>query len=640
MADPSRDQLLAALRKADAANDTEAARAIARRIADMDEAGGEGFDLSDAPITDDRPLRQALANAAQVTATSAAKAITSPIDLAMDVGGKIQQGITGVATPIIAGGLDLIGADGAADAVRRGGQARQADIGQQTNQLQFRNALEQVLPTPKGFENSALGAEIVAGLGIPFKTARGPVQAPQVGNALASKQPKVIPDAERVIAEGQRRGVPVMTTDVKPPRSAPGRFIKQTVPEKIPVTGTSGIRAEQQAARQQAVQDVVEEFGGRLEVDGLSLNPIEEVTKALSKTRSERLTRLTSAKNGIIDGIDAPFRAAPNTLRAISEEVRTLRGIDEQEFAPVIERLQRFGERLQSGNMTLRQVEENRRLLGDLFQGDNLANIKGAGQKAINRIYEPLRRDMGDFIEATSGKAQRAKWRKANDELAAMIGELEDDAFKKVLKKADITPDNVATILFKGGDRGNESMRRLVSNLDDDGVRKVQGALMTQAWRKAMTPQGVSVEKFLNELGRLSDNFDIAFKGSQREALKGVERLLNVTRRGAEAGANIRTGEQNVPTVLGIGATQAFGLAGGVTTLGVGGLIARLYESAGMRNLLVGLAKTKAGSPAEKAALSRIMKAAAPIINNWQDDLAKVANDNMTAAAVAEDPTE
>lgn len=624
MTEPTRDQLLGALRKADAAGDTEAARAIARRIADIDRASGEGMD-----IPQEYNLAEAAADVGRVTATSAAKAVASPIDLAMDVGGTVQQGITSVLTPAIAGGLELFGFDNAADAVREGGQARQADIAQQTQQLQFRNALEQVAPTPKGFENSALGAEIVAGLAIPFKTARGPIKAPT---------PQPASEAQQVIAEGARRNVPVMTTDVLPPRSGAGRAAR-AMGENIPIAGTSGPRATQQAARQDAVRQVVEEFGGdtgrALFDDSETLS--QQVSAALTKSRSEKLSRLTTAKDSVIDGIEAPFNGAPNTLRAIGEEVRRLRGIDAEEFAPVIDRLQRFAERLQSGNMTLRQVEENRRLLGELFADNNLANIKGAGQKSINRIYEPLRRDMGEFIEATAGNAARAKWQRANDELAGMAGDLKSSAFRGVLRDADTTPEKVSRILFSGS-ADPADIKRLVDGLDEAGKRKVQGALMTRAWERAGGADGVSVERFLNNLKSLSNQIGVAFQGADRESLEGVRRLLEATRRASGAAVkDIPTGVQNAPTIMGFGAASLAGPVGGAATLGVGGLVARLYESAGMRNLLVGLAKSKAGSAGEKAALSRIMKSAAPIINNWQDDMARVANDNVGVAAVAEE---
>ncbi|WP_337904953.1 hypothetical protein, partial [Mesomycoplasma ovipneumoniae] len=139
-------------------------------------------------------------------------------------------------------------------------------------------------------------------------------------------------------------------------------------------------------------------------------------------------------------------------VKAISDQVRALKEIDAVEFTPVIDRLQRFGEQLTAGK-SLATVEEQRKLLGALFDDPNLAKIKDRGQKAINAIYDPLRKDMGNFIEAQAGVGARNRWAKANEELAAMAGELKSSRFRNVLRDADVTPEAVSRILFS--DTGN-----------------------------------------------------------------------------------------------------------------------------------------------------------------------------------------
>jgi len=433
-----------------------------------------------------------------------------------------------------------------------------------------------------------------------------------------------------------------MTTDVKPPQSAMGRFMKQTVPEKIPFAGTSGPRAAQQAERQQAVIEAVEEFGGDTgrSLFDESTDAVEKVAKTLGEQRGARLANLKGAKDRVIQNIRAPFTRAPRSVQAIDEQIARLKGIDETEYAPVIERLTRFKENLTSGK-TLEQVEGQRKLLGDLFADPNLAKIKGEGQKAINAIYDPLRQDMGEFIARTAGEGARNRWARANQELSAMAGELQSAAFKNVLRQTDVTPEAVGRILFANGDNVSD-MKRLVANLDESGRKKVQAALIQRAFDKAGGAEGVSVERFLGNLDGLSKKIGVAFQGEDKAALDGLYRLLDATRRGGKATAEVRTGEQTLPTVMGIGATQALGVVGGVGTLGVGGLMARVYESAPVRNLVVRLGKTKPGTPAEARTLDAVMKASAPIVANWQREaqaIAASANDNI-AAPLAAEPTE
>jgi hypothetical protein len=140
----------------------------------------------------------------------------------------------------------------------------------------------------------------------------------------------------------------------------------------------------------------------------------------------------------------------------------------------------------------------------------------------------------------------------------------------------------------------------------------------------------------LGNLGQLSKKIGVAFEGADRQAIEGVRRLLESTRRGAGAGADIRTGEQNLPAIMGIGATQALGFTGGVATLGVGGLLARIYESPAVRNQIIKLSRTKKGTPQEKRTLDVIMRESVPIVNNWQNIL-RAANDTNPGALAAEE---
>jgi hypothetical protein len=557
------------------------------------------------------------------------------IDFPLTASAAIQSGGDAILDTVVGGGLDAIGATDAANTFRRAGQDVRARRDQLSTPVQ--NAFNALAPAPAGYETQRDVARFAGGFLVPGpKGARPPVSAPRTAAQTASR-PGVIDNAAQVVAEGQRRGVPVFTTDVKPPNSGMGRFAKQTLPEKIPLAGTSGPRQAQQEERVRVVGEVLEEFGGNAsrELFDNSASAVEDIAKTLGAERSRRLSVLTGAKNSVIDGVQAPFNAAPNTVQAIQQEVRKLQAIDPEEFAPVIDRLQRFGERLTSG-ASLRVVEEQRKLLGELFTDPNLSRIKTRGQQSLNAIYDPLRKDMGNFIEAQAGAGARNRWSKANEELAGMAGELKSTRFRNVLRDTDTTPEAVGRILFGDGDNVSD-VKRLVENLPPAGKKKVQAALLQRAFDKAGGSDGVSVEQFLNNLGSLSKKIGVAFDGQDRQALEGVRRLLEATRRGAAAGANIRTGEQNLPTILGIGATQALGAAGGIGTLGVGGLLARVYESPMMRNHILRLATTKAGTPAESKAMQLLMRSAAPIVAQWRESLPRALNDNPASRLAAEE---
>jgi hypothetical protein len=94
---------------------------------------------------------------------------------------------------------------------------------------------------------------------------------------------------------------------------------------------------------------------------------------------------------------------------------------------------------------------------------------------------------------------------------------------------------------------------------------------------------------------------DVLFSGTDKEALQGFIRLLDSTRKAQQAGVVTATGQQLVPFALG-GAAMADPVMTALSTATLAGF-GRFYESAGMRNLLLKLNNTKAGSAQELSLL-------------------------------------
>jgi hypothetical protein len=62
---------------------------------------------------------------------------------------------------------------------------------------------------------------------------------------------------------------------------------------------------------------------------------------------------------------------------------------------------------------------------------------------------------------------------------------------------------------------------------------------------------------------------------------------------------------------MGAGFDHYFGLAGGIAAAGATGLLARAYESAPVRNILLKLGQSKAGSHQERVLIERAVAAMA-----------------------------
>lgn len=479
------------------------------------------------------------------------------------------------------------------------------------------SAVEQMSPTPQGMEASRFASQLVGGAMVPIGPKATP-RAPASMNAITTP-------ASEIVKAGKNAGVRVMTSDVVEPKTFIGKLARATG-ERIPVAGTGGTRSAQQEERIQAVKDIAKDSGADIADDYL-----DDVAADLAATRGGQLTTLKNAKDAVIDAVQAPFTGA-GTVTKIDQEIARLQGIDGQAFSPVIQRLEGLKANILAGK-TLRQIEGNRRLVGDLFKDDSLAAIKGDGEKAVRAVYGALRQDMGEFIKEQAGNDAYVRWAAANDRLAAMVGELESSAFKNALKSADTTPENVAKLLFS---KKPSEVRKLYTNLSPEGQAKARAGIIHLAIEKAGGIDKISPDVFANVIANNSKAAGVVFHGADLDRLRGLERVLQWTKRASVAAAAPPTGVQNTPMlgVIGVGSLADAGAT--ATIFGSYGMLARLYESTATRNLLIGLSKTKPGSKAEGEWMQRILKATAA----QTERMGNVANDiatNSPARAAAQD---
>jgi hypothetical protein len=520
-------------------------------------------------------------------------------DFPLQVGNTVERGVNYALGEGGGALMDMVGLPGAADWWRQGANANEAQLAGPTSLASLASvspAIERLSPTPEGMGGARLVTQFIGGSMVPF----GPKAAPRI--TAPATAARAAPNAAReVIDAGRQNNVRVMTSDVRPPTTFTGKVARATG-ERIPYAGTGGPRAAQQTERVEAVRELARETGADV---GAEL--LDEVAEDFATTRGGQVSGLTRAKNAVIDSIPAPLAPAnvARTLEAIDAQTRRLASIDAEAFAPVIDRLTRFGANIASGK-TLREIEGNRKLLGDMFEDASLAAIKGDGQKALNAIYGPLRDDMAAFIESNAGPAARSTWASANRQLSSLMGELDDKVFAGALRSADTTPENVARLLFS---KKPSEVRRLVSNLSPAGRQKAQAAIIERAVETATDASGaLSPDRFANEVGRLGNSIGVVFEGADLARVKGLERLLQATKQAGVASAAPPTGVQNSQLLM-VGGVGASGGTGAIPLAIYGGL-ARLYESAPVRNLLVGLGKTTPGSKGESQMLQRILNIA------------------------------
>lgn len=458
-----------------------------------------------------------------------------------------------------------------------------------------------------GGAGAGIGSQTAAELGGgPVSQLIGGIVGGIAGSGLAGVRGIDSPDAaakQQAIKEAESRGIGVMTTDVKPPATFVGRSA-QAMGERVPIVGTGGMRKSQNVDRIKAIRATLDEFGAS---DAAKAS--DDVMTDLLKTRGDTLTRYSGQKNEVIDKLSTRGTVpVDNAINAIDEEAKKLfKNANVPEIASVIDDLTALRTNLQGKD--LRSLEQQRVLLGEKYKSPEMAAVRSIAEKALAKIYGPLRQDMGEFIKNNGDRRDYTKWAVANKQLSNLAGELDNTALKSVLKRGEATPEVVQNMLFS---KKPSEARALYSQLSPKGKASARMAILARAADKAAyeTADGavsLSPEKFMNEAKRLGTTIDVFFSGQELRSVRGLIRALEVTRRAGESGVMTKTGQELYgPAALGLGALNwKAALAGGITT----GALARVYESKPVRDMLIKMPSVRRGSPEEAELAKRIIAA-------------------------------
>ena len=454
-----------------------------------------------------------------------------------------------------------------------------------------------------GGVGSGLAAQAASELGL---GAAGQAAAALIGGVAGSRaaRTQIIPAAQAnaaeraLVTEAEKVGVPLLTSDVAPPRTFMGKAA-QSLGERVPLVGTGPVRQAQQEARIGAVKDLVLE----LNVPDFA-QASKPVMNNLRRVYGNDIKKYSKQKKDVINSLSSSgVMPVAEATKEIDSQISNLRALKSEEFAPVIKKLEDW--RMALADQSITNVEKLRKQFGESFKAFDQGSVKSIGEQATNAIYGAINDDMGNFIRQNSGASDVTKWKSANKAISSMKQDVKDSALKLLLsKKGEIKPETIRSLLFSE----NQSEIELLHKYLDDAGRKDAGKMIVaRAIKKATTNDVLSPDRFLGEMDRLAPQVGIFFKGDDKRRVEGLTRVLGATRRGAEAGVMTNSGQQGVASLTALGAGQLTGSAiGGAAALGGAGLMARLYESPMVRGLLLRLPSTKVGSTEEAAILKRI----------------------------------
>lgn len=394
-------------------------------------------------------------------------------------------------------------------------------------------------------------------------------------------------------------GISPLTTDIIPPTTFTGK-VGQAVTERIPITGTGSLRATQQAQRAESVRNLLREFGATE-----TAQATDDVMVDLIKTRGKAVTKYSNLKNDVIDKLSGMGDVdVTRTITAIDDEISKLTSLRTEGVRPVIGMLNDYKTAFQGQN--LKNVELIRKQLGEQLKSPDMASVRSSAEKAVSNIYKSLKKDMGGFIKETGERRDLTKWNVGNAKLAKMMGDLNVSTLKSTLAKGEATPELVRRMIFS---QKPSDMKLLYRNLSPKGRARARVAILQEAAEKSGGIELLSADVFKNQLNRLSKSTGVFFTGKDREAVDGLLKALKLTKQAGTAVAKPATGAELTTFAAPSAITWILGgspVAGLAATAAIGGM-ARVYESASVRNLLLKIARAKPGQT--EALINQLTKA-------------------------------
>lgn len=396
-----------------------------------------------------------------------------------------------------------------------------------------------------------------------------------------------------VVSAGREHGVPVMTSDVNQPKTFLGKQA-QKAGERIPLVGTQGPRAVQQELREEAANRFVSQF------DDFSYQAIVDSLKRSKDRIKGAAGRTLERVGGIMD--DSGAVETNKTRAAIASAKAELIKPGKKAPEELLAQIDELEDLLQT-EQGFSVLKDNRTWWRGVKEGvdeTGKSQLPSYAKAQAEKIYRAMSDDMDDFAKTSLTAKDYSSWKKANAIYADEAAKYTKTRLKNVLDKGDFTPESVANVLFS---QKRSEVDSLYSSLTPSGRENARGAIIGKVVsdlnRRA---NGFSPNAFTNELKKYETQIGVFFKGEQKRQLEGLRRVLESTKRAQEASVSTPTG-QDVYSILSI-----LGIAAEPTTvaplLGTAGGLARLYESAPVRNALLRLASAPKGTTAYDDALA------------------------------------
>lgn len=400
---------------------------------------------------------------------------------------------------------------------------------------------------------------------------------------LAKGDSSLPADTQSAVDFANKEGLILPTSDVLQPSTAVGRHA-QSAAEKIPLTGTSGLRAEQQSQRIAQIKKLADDYGTPSD---------EEIVASIRRSTDKVKNAAGKRYEQIVSGMGAEPIPLNRTVKAIDDAIAQYSQSGALKNKSVLSTLEEIKADLTSGDNDLSLLRQNRTLFRELIKGDDTA-MSDSAKRINDSVYRAMTNDMIDGVSSKLGPNAARKMREADAIYADEINSIKKTKLKSILERGDVKPETASKMLFSN-DRSE--FKTLYDSLDIRGRQNARAAIVNRMFEKFDSTE--SPEKFLSEANKLKPQIGVFFKGDERKQLDGLINWLDASRQATKASTVTPTGQQNLQVLVPSAVTGDVLTTGGVgigVAATIGGL-ARAYESKPVRSLMIRMSSVPKNSP-------------------------------------------
>ena len=399
---------------------------------------------------------------------------------------------------------------------------------------------------------------------------------------------------DAIVKAAARENIPLLTSDVAPPTTAAGQLAQRTG-ERIPYAGTGALRANQQQARTAAVENLGAQYAPPAPTE--IIDSLKRNASILKRAAGSRI----GAYNATLDAAGAaPYT---NTLASIDSAITALSKPGVTGSPDAVRELEQLRNTLNSAPQSFSTLRENRTAFNEVVKGYDSplrSQLPSRAKSLLSGVQSSLSKDMDDFASANLSAKDFTRLKDANAIYADEAQKLTKTRLKTVLDKGDLTPEVAENLLFS---RKPSEVQLLYNSLGMKGRQAARATIVQRALRDANVTGEVSPDRFLNSISKMEAQTGIFFKGDARSQILGLKEVLNATRRAGRTGITSTGQEATIPLVTAATASALGSFGATLAAGGAVGALARIYESAPIRNAFIRIGKAPNSKASKDAAL-------------------------------------